>query len=96
MIPLVAHDGGYTVTDPLIAMLNIALAAVLLTILLPVAATALAKRQRTSFEECMLLAGVLLLLSLPLRLYVHYWFLALPFLSVACAGVLLPGPDQKA
>ncbi|WP_424358148.1 glycosyltransferase family 39 protein [Methanocella sp. MCL-LM] len=89
LLPLTAHEGGYVVPDPLIAMLNLAMGAVLLTILLPAAAMALAKQPRGHFEESMLLAGVLMLLALLARQYVHYWYLALPFLALACAGAFM-------
>ena len=89
MLPLTAHAGGYIITDPLIAMLNIAMSAVLVTIILPAAVMALARQPRGPFEESMLLAGILMLLAILARQYVHYWYLALPFLSLACAGALL-------
>ncbi|CAJ36088.1 glycosyltransferase family 39 protein [Methanocella arvoryzae] len=93
MLPFTAHEGGYIVTDPLIAMLNIAMSAVLITIILPVAAMALAKRPRSHYGECLLLAGGLMLLTLLASQYVHYWYLSLPFLSLACAGALLHSPE---
>lgn len=94
MVPLTTHGGGYTVTDPLIAMLNIVSAATVVTILIPVAALALAGRPASRFEECLVIAGLLLLGTLLLRQYVHYWFLALPFLALACACVLLHKPCE--
>jgi len=97
MLPLTTHGGVYTVTDPLIAMLNIVMAATLLTILVPVAAVALAGRPSGCFEWCLLFAGLFMLLTLPAGQYIHYWFLALPFFSLLCARIQNPvAPDQKA
>ena len=95
LVPLTIYTGGYMVTDRLVAMLNIVAGATLLTAVLPMAIAAIMKKQATTLDKCLLLSGALLLLTLPAGEYVHYWFMAVPLLSLPCALLLAPCPNLR-
>jgi Gpi18-like mannosyltransferase len=77
----------YRTPDALMAIADIALSVCLLVVPLPVALAAFAsEKRRTATDGYFLLAGLGFISSLLLKEYVHYWFVALPFIALLCAG----------
>lgn len=89
---------GYRPPDLLMAVANISLSAFMLTSILPLALLGFS-RKRGPLEEYCLVAGLCFILAIVLKQYFQYWFVALPFLLLLCAGAFRdkahqPGPAE--
>jgi uncharacterized membrane protein len=74
---------SYRATDPLILAANIVMAVTMLTSLLLFAmAGVLSDRRLSPIEEYFVLASILFSGTILIRQYLHYWILALPYLSL--------------
>ncbi|AFC99430.1 hypothetical protein Mtc_0666 [Methanocella conradii HZ254] len=78
-------DEGYRPPDPLMAVAGIALSACMLTSMFPLALLGFS-RSHGLLEEYCLAVGLCFILAIPLKQYLQYWFIALPFLALLCAG----------
>jgi hypothetical protein len=85
---------GFRSPDALMAVANIVLSACLLASMLPLALLGFSRKHGLS-EEYFLAAGLCLAATVLLRQYLHYWFIALPFLALLCAGALVRRPSHE-
>jgi hypothetical protein len=88
-----AAAAAYDVPDALLAMLNLATAGAFVTVTVVIALAAFLYRRAAPAEEYLLLSTLLLLMTLGLGAFTHYWFVALPFAAVLCARLF--SDDQK-
>jgi hypothetical protein len=77
----------YRTADAIMSIANIILAVCVITSLLPMAMARFATIERSSSDSYFMLAGLFFTGTVLLKDYLHYWFIALPFLALLCAGV---------
>ena len=77
----------YRTTDAIMAIANIVLAVCIFTSLLPMAMARFATVERVPADSYYVLAGLFFIGTALLKDYLHYWFIALPFLALLCAGI---------
>jgi hypothetical protein len=83
-------DEGYRSPDALMAVADIVLAVCMLISLLPLALLGFSRKHGMA-EEYFLAAGLCFVATIVLKQYLHYWFIALPFLALLCASVFSRG-----
>jgi hypothetical protein len=85
---------GYSSPDALMEAANIVLAVCLFASLLPLALLGYSREHGLS-GEYFLAAGLCFMATILLRQYLHYWFIALPFLALLCAGAFGRRPSHE-
>jgi hypothetical protein len=88
-------DEGYRPPDLLMAVADIALSACMLTSVLPFALLGFS-RNRGPLENYCLAVGLCFISAIVLKQYLQYWFVALPFLVLLCAGTFKAREAEKA
>lgn len=80
------YGQSYDMNDPLIAMVNIAVASGILTSLAVLATGSFFQGRPAELVEVYFLAALMIFIStILLGMYLHYWIFALPFIALLCS-----------